>query len=70
MHSYMYVSLYDCLSVSVYLNRYLYIFSFQELIFRLDGFRPFGWYLTLLQFAWYSFFGIVESHWKKDDVRK
>ncbi|CAI9725572.1 3' [Octopus vulgaris] len=41
-----------------------------ELIFRLDGFRPFGWYLTLLQFAWYSFFGIVESHWKKEDARK
>lgn len=43
---------------------------FMELIFRLDGFRPFGWYLTLLQFAWYSIFGILESQIKQDFHRK
>ncbi|CAE1250918.1 SLC35B3 [Acanthosepion pharaonis] len=43
---------------------------FMELIFRLDGFRPFGWYLTLLQFAWYSIFGILESQIKQDFRRK
>ncbi|XP_014207502.1 adenosine 3'-phospho 5'-phosphosulfate transporter 2 [Copidosoma floridanum] len=32
----------------------------QELIFTLDGFRPFGWYLTLIQFGYYSVFGWLE----------
>ncbi|OXU29825.1 hypothetical protein TSAR_010940 [Trichomalopsis sarcophagae] len=32
----------------------------QELIFTLDGFRPFGWYLTLIQFGYYTVFGWVE----------
>ncbi|XP_014221485.1 adenosine 3'-phospho 5'-phosphosulfate transporter 2 [Trichogramma pretiosum] len=32
----------------------------QELIFTLDGFRPFGWYLTLIQFAYYTIFGWIE----------
>lgn len=41
-----------------------------ELIFRLDGFRPFGWYLTLLQFAWYSIFGALESRIKSESSRK
>lgn len=37
----------------------------QELIFTLDGFKPFGWYLTLIQFAYYSLFGYVEMKGKK-----
>ncbi|XP_034939182.1 adenosine 3'-phospho 5'-phosphosulfate transporter 2 [Chelonus insularis] len=32
----------------------------QELIFTLDGFRPYGWYLTLIQFAYYTIFGYLE----------
>ncbi|XP_012271817.1 adenosine 3'-phospho 5'-phosphosulfate transporter 2 [Orussus abietinus] len=32
----------------------------QELIFTLDGFRPFGWYLTLIQFGYYTVFGWLE----------
>lgn len=32
----------------------------QELIFTIEGFKPFGWYLTLVQFACYSVFGFVE----------
>ncbi|XP_058795305.1 adenosine 3'-phospho 5'-phosphosulfate transporter 2 [Phymastichus coffea] len=32
----------------------------QELIFTLDGFRPFGWYLTLIQFGYYTVFGWTE----------
>lgn len=36
----------------------------QEMIFSLDGFRPFGWYLTLIQFAYYSIFGWFECQMK------
>lgn len=31
-----------------------------ELIFTLDGMRPHGWYLTLVQFAYYSFFALIQ----------
>lgn len=33
----------------------------QELIFTVEGFKPFGWYLTLVQFGFYTIFGYVES---------
>lgn len=32
----------------------------QELIFTLDGFKPYGWYLTLIQFGYYTIFGFLE----------
>lgn len=32
----------------------------QELIFTLDGFKPYGWYLTLIQFGYYALFGYFE----------
>lgn len=31
-----------------------------ELIFTLDGLKPYGWYVTLMQFGYYSIFGWVE----------
>ena len=34
--------------------------TLQEWIFRIEGFKPYGWYLTLVQFAFYSLFGIIE----------
>lgn len=42
---------------------FLYILYgyFQELIFSLDGFKPYGWYLTLIQFGYYTIFGYFES---------
>jgi len=43
---------------------------FQELIFRLEGFKPFGWYLTLIQFACYVVFGVTELSFKKDKKRR
>ena len=49
---------------------YLNFSPFQELIFSLEGFQPFGWYLTLVQFACYGIFGIVESNWQKDFNRR
>ncbi|GAB1599985.1 adenosine 3'-phospho 5'-phosphosulfate transporter 2-like [Argonauta hians] len=49
---------------------YLIYGYIMELIFRLEGFRPFGWFLTLLQFAWYSVFSILESILKKEGRRK
>lgn len=33
----------------------------QELIFTLDGFKPYGWFLTLIQFGYYTIFGFVEQ---------
>lgn len=33
---------------------------FQELIFSLDGFKPHGWYLTLIQFGYCTIFGYLE----------
>uniref|UniRef100_A0A8D8S654 Adenosine 3'-phospho 5'-phosphosulfate transporter 2 n=1 Tax=Cacopsylla melanoneura TaxID=428564 RepID=A0A8D8S654_9HEMI len=33
----------------------------QELIFTVEGFKPYGWYLTLVQFGLYTIFGYVES---------
>lgn len=32
----------------------------QELIFTLDGFKPYGWFLTLIQFGYYTIFGFLE----------
>ncbi|XP_064625069.1 adenosine 3'-phospho 5'-phosphosulfate transporter 2-like [Lineus longissimus] len=49
---------------------YLIYGYFQELIFRLEGFKPFGWYLTLVQFACYSGFGLVELQFKADKRRR
>lgn len=42
----------------------------QELIFTVEGFKPFGWYLTLVQFAFYTLFGMVEYRMKEDRRRK
>lgn len=41
--------------------------QFQELLFTLDGLKTCGWYLTLIQFAYYSVFGLVEM--KLRDIR-
>lgn len=46
-----------CLGVFVLYLLYGY---FQELIFSLEGFKPYGWYLTLIQFGYYSIFGYFE----------
>ncbi|KAK9876799.1 hypothetical protein WA026_015037 [Henosepilachna vigintioctopunctata] len=34
---------------------------FQELIFTIEGFHPYGWFLTLFQFGCYSIFGFTET---------
>lgn len=39
---------------------YLIYGYLQELIFTLDGFKPFGWFLTLIQFGYYTIFGYLE----------
>lgn len=39
---------------------YLVYGYMQELIFTLDGFKPFGWFLTLVQFQLYVVFSFVE----------
>ncbi|PWA18228.1 hypothetical protein CCH79_00004314 [Gambusia affinis] len=34
------------------------------------GFKPFGWYLTLIQFGFYSMFGLVELQFTQDKRRR
>ena len=46
-----------CLGVFVLYLLYGYM---QELIFTLEGFKPFGWFLTLIQFGYYTIFGYFE----------
>ncbi|XP_076868759.1 adenosine 3'-phospho 5'-phosphosulfate transporter 2 [Brachyhypopomus gauderio] len=49
---------------------YLIYGYLQELIFSVEGFRPFGWYLTLIQFGFYSIFGLVELQLTQDKRRR
>jgi len=42
----------------------------QELIFTVEGFKPYGWYLTLVQFALYTSFGVMEVNLNKDRKRR
>uniref|UniRef100_UPI00358FE954 adenosine 3'-phospho 5'-phosphosulfate transporter 2 n=1 Tax=Myxine glutinosa TaxID=7769 RepID=UPI00358FE954 len=49
---------------------YLIYGYLQELIFSLKGFKPFGWYLTLVQFGYYSLFGLFELKLKQDKKRR
>lgn len=46
-----------CLGVFLLYIIYGYL---QELIFTLDGFKPYGWFLTLIQFGYYTVFGFIE----------
>lgn len=36
----------------------------------MEGFKPFGWYLTLVQFGFYSMFGLVELQLTQDKRRR
>ncbi|XP_043544525.1 adenosine 3'-phospho 5'-phosphosulfate transporter 2 isoform X1 [Chiloscyllium plagiosum] len=49
---------------------YLIYGYLQELIFSVEGFKPFGWYLTLVQFAFYSTFGLIEQQLTQDKRRR
>jgi len=45
----------------------------QEFIFAYGDFKPYGWHLTLMQFAYYSIFGFIELQFKQNsgtNVRK
>ncbi|NP_001389941.1 adenosine 3'-phospho 5'-phosphosulfate transporter 2 isoform 2 [Mus musculus] len=48
---------------------YLIYGYLQELIFSVEGFKPYGWYLTLVQFAFYSVFGLIELQLTQDRRR-
>lgn len=56
-----------CTVVFIFFLIYGYM---QELIFTLDGFQPYGWYLTLVQFGYYSIFGLIEKFINKIQSRK
>ncbi|XP_076271600.1 adenosine 3'-phospho 5'-phosphosulfate transporter 2 [Rhynchophorus ferrugineus] len=47
-----------CTAVFVFYLLYGYM---QELIFTLKDFKPYGWYLTLVQFGYYTIFGVFET---------
>uniref|UniRef100_B4N4X0 Adenosine 3'-phospho 5'-phosphosulfate transporter 2 n=2 Tax=Drosophila willistoni TaxID=7260 RepID=B4N4X0_DROWI len=47
----------SCAGVFVLYILYGYL---QELIFTVEGFKPYGWFLTLVQFGYYIGFGLVE----------
>ena len=51
-------------------NSYTNAWLFQELIFKLEGFKPFGWYLTLVQFACYTVIGVIGMQFSEDKTRK
>lgn len=36
----------------------------------MEGFKPFGWYLTLVQFGFYSIFGLIELQLIQDKRRR
>lgn len=55
------------LAVFVFFLLYGYM---QELLFTLEGFQPFGWYLTLVQFAYYTLFGTIETYAKHVSNRR
>ncbi|XP_066155080.1 adenosine 3'-phospho 5'-phosphosulfate transporter 2 [Euwallacea fornicatus] len=46
-------------SIAVFVFYLLYGYM-QELIFTLKDFKPYGWYLTLIQFGFYTIFGLIE----------
>ncbi|CAD5229189.1 unnamed protein product [Bursaphelenchus okinawaensis] len=56
-----------CLAVFVCYCGYGYM---QEFIFRVEGMKPFGWYLTLIQFCVYSVFASAEAKMTTDGIRK
>ncbi|XP_029548620.1 adenosine 3'-phospho 5'-phosphosulfate transporter 2-like isoform X2 [Salmo trutta] len=56
-------------TAGVFLFHLLYGYL-QELIFSMEGFKPFGWYLTLVQFGFYSLFGLVELQLTQDKRRR
>lgn len=56
-----------CCVVFIFFLLYGYM---QELIFTLKGFQPYGWYLTLVQFGYYTIFGLVEKYATKISARK
>ncbi|KAK9695174.1 UAA transporter family [Popillia japonica] len=56
-------------SIAVFFFYILYGYM-QELIFTLEGFRPYGWFLTLVQFGFYTIFGLTEKHASRIAARK
>lgn len=56
-----------CVMVFLFYLIYGYM---QELIFTLDGFQPYGWYLTLVQFGYYTIFGFIEKCLRKIRTRQ
>ncbi|XP_075869835.1 adenosine 3'-phospho 5'-phosphosulfate transporter 2 isoform X1 [Nelusetta ayraudi] len=59
-----------CICVAGVFIFYLIYGYLQELIFSVEGFKPFGWYLTLVQFGFYSTFGLVELQLTQDKRRR
>lgn len=39
-------------------------------MFQLEGFKLYGWYLTLVQFAYYTMFALIEKRWENAEQRR
>ena len=39
-------------------------------MFLIKGFKQYGWYLTLIQFGYYTIFGAIEMQLKNPNARK
>lgn len=42
----------------------------QELIFNIEGFKPYGWYLTFVQFIFYTLLSSTESLFNRKDTKR
>lgn len=56
-------------TITVFIFFLLYGYM-QELIFTIEGFQPYGWFLTLVQFGFYSIFGLIETRIRGITSRK
>lgn len=57
------------LALSVFFFYLMYGYML-ELIFTLDGMRPHGWYLTLVQFAYYTIFAFIQIKLSGDSIKR
>ncbi|KAF7638265.1 hypothetical protein Mgra_00002239 [Meloidogyne graminicola] len=58
------------LMISLAVFFFYLIYGYMQLIFQLPGMQPYGWYLTLIQFAVYSFLSYSEMYFIVGGMRR
>ena len=51
------------------MSRYFYG-ELQEMMFRIEGYKEFGWYLTLIQFLQYTLYSFIERKVTMHDTKR